>query len=78
MQIAADTDLGLAISTAEPASRPQQALNLFVGRAGTPDQLTGEHPATDDARRPSNGPIRRSGRDLRRQLNNREAPSRGP
>jgi transcriptional regulator with XRE-family HTH domain len=52
MQIAADTDLRLAIFTAEPATRSEEALNLLASWAATPDQLPGEHPAADDARRP--------------------------
>ena len=52
MQIAADTDLRLAIFTAEPGSRSQQALNLLASWAATPDQLPGELPAADDVPRP--------------------------
>jgi transcriptional regulator with XRE-family HTH domain len=52
MQIAADTDLRLAVFTAEPATRSEEALNLLASWAATPDQLPGEHPAADDARRP--------------------------
>jgi transcriptional regulator with XRE-family HTH domain len=52
MQITADTDLRLAIFTAEPGSRSQQALNLLASWAATPDQLPGEQPAADDVRRP--------------------------
>jgi transcriptional regulator with XRE-family HTH domain len=51
MQITADTDLRLAIFTAEPGSRSQQALDLLGSWAATPDQLRGEQPAADDARR---------------------------
>ncbi len=52
MQITADTDLRLAIFTAEPGSHSQQALDLLASWAATPDQLPGEHPAANDARRP--------------------------
>jgi MmyB-like transcription regulator ligand binding domain len=52
MQIAADTDLRLAIFTAEPGSHSQQALDLLASWAATPDQLPGKHPAADDAQRP--------------------------
>jgi transcriptional regulator with XRE-family HTH domain len=52
MELAADTDLRLAIFTAEPGSRSDEALNLLASWAGTPDQLPDEHPAADDARRP--------------------------
>jgi hypothetical protein len=52
MQIAADTELRLAIFTAAPGSHSQQALDLLASWAATPDQLPGEHPAADDARRP--------------------------
>ena len=52
MELSADTGLRLAIFTAEPGSRSQEALNLLASWAATPDQLTGEHPAVGDARRP--------------------------
>ena len=52
MQIAADTELRLAIFTAEPGSHSQRALDLLASWAATPDQLPDEHPAADDARRP--------------------------
>ena len=52
MEIAADTELRLAIFTAEPGSRSEEALNLLASWAATPDQLPDEHPAADDARRP--------------------------
>jgi len=52
MQITADTDLRLAIFTAEPGSHSQEALDLLARWAATPDQLPGEHPAADDTRRP--------------------------
>jgi transcriptional regulator with XRE-family HTH domain len=51
MQITADTDLRLAIFTAEPGSHSQQALDLLASWAATSDQLPGEHPAAEDARR---------------------------
>jgi transcriptional regulator with XRE-family HTH domain len=52
MELAADTDLRLAIFTAEPGSRSEEALSLLASWAATPDQLPDEHPAADDARRP--------------------------
>jgi transcriptional regulator with XRE-family HTH domain len=52
MELAADTELRLAIFTAEPGSRSEEALNLLASWTATPDQLPGEHPAADDARRP--------------------------
>jgi len=52
MQIPADADLRLAIFTAEPGSRSEQALNLLASWAATPNQLPDGHPAADDARRP--------------------------
>jgi hypothetical protein len=51
MQITADTDLRLAIFTAEAGSDSQQALNLLASWAATPDHLPREHPAADDTRR---------------------------
>ena len=48
MQITADDDLRLAIFTAEPGSRSQQALNLLASWVATPNQLA----AADDAWRP--------------------------
>ena len=50
MELSADTGLRLAIFTAEPGSRSEQALNLLASWAATPDQLPNEH--VDDARRP--------------------------
>lgn len=50
MQITADTDLRLAIFTAEPGSHSQQALDLLASWAATPEQLPGEVPAADDVR----------------------------
>jgi hypothetical protein len=52
MGLSADTGLRLAIFTAEPGSRSDEALNLLASWAATPDQLPGEHPAAEDARRP--------------------------
>ena len=52
MNLAADTELRLAIFTAEPGSGSEEALNLLASWAATPDQLPGEHPAPDAARRP--------------------------
>jgi len=51
MELSADTGLRLAIFTAEPGSRSEQALDLLASWAATPAQLPDEHPADDDARR---------------------------
>jgi transcriptional regulator with XRE-family HTH domain len=51
MELSADTGLRLAIFIAEPGSRSESALNLLASWAATPDQLPGEHPTADDARR---------------------------
>ena len=51
MELSADTELRLAIFTAEPGSRSEQALNLLASWAATPDQLPAERSAADDARR---------------------------
>jgi transcriptional regulator with XRE-family HTH domain len=51
MQITADTDLRLAIFTAEPGSRSAQALNLLASWAATPNQLP-DAPPVNDAPRP--------------------------
>ena len=76
MELAADTELRLAIFTAEPGSHSEQALNLLASWAATPDQLPGEHPAADDARRLVTPPhIRRSGREMQRPLQTRECPA---
>ena len=48
MELAADTELRLAIFTAEPSSRSEEALNLLASWAATPDQLPDTQP---DARR---------------------------
>ena len=48
MELSADTGLRLAIFTAEPGSRSDEALSLLASWAATPDQLPGEHPAADD------------------------------
>ena len=45
MELAADAGLRLAIFTAEPGSRSEQALNLLASWTATPDQLPGERPA---------------------------------
>jgi transcriptional regulator with XRE-family HTH domain len=50
MELAADTELRLAIFTAEPGSRSEEALNLLASWAATPEQLPNEQPAADDAR----------------------------
>ena len=50
MELPADTGLRLAIFTAEPGTRSEDALNLLASWAATPDQLPGEH--ADNARRP--------------------------
>jgi transcriptional regulator with XRE-family HTH domain len=52
MELSADTELRLAIFTAEPGSRSEEALNLLASWAATPNQLSAEHPADDNARRP--------------------------
>ncbi len=52
MQSNAVTDQRLAIFTAEPGTRSEEALNLLASWAATPDQPPREHPAADDARRP--------------------------
>ncbi|MGO9752946.1 MAG: helix-turn-helix transcriptional regulator [Solirubrobacteraceae bacterium] len=52
MELAASAELRLAIFTAEPGSRSEDALNLLASWAATPARLPGEHPAADDARRP--------------------------
>jgi len=52
MELAADTELRLAVFTAEPGTRSEEALNLLASWAATPDQLPHEHPAADDATRP--------------------------
>ena len=52
MEVAADAGLRLAIFTAEPASRSQEALNLLASWGATPTQLPSERLASDDARRP--------------------------
>ena len=44
MELSADAELRLAIFTAEPGSRSQDALNLLASWAATPDRLSGEHP----------------------------------
>jgi transcriptional regulator with XRE-family HTH domain len=51
MELPADTELRLAIFTAEPGSRSEQALNLLASWAATPDELPVERSADDDARR---------------------------
>jgi transcriptional regulator with XRE-family HTH domain len=50
MELAADSGLRLAIFTAEPGSRSEEALNLLASWAATPDQLPGERAAADDER----------------------------
>jgi MmyB-like transcription regulator ligand binding domain len=52
MELAADTGLRLAIFTAEPGSRSEEALNLLASWAARPDQLSVEPPAADHARAP--------------------------
>jgi transcriptional regulator with XRE-family HTH domain len=51
MELPADAGLRLAIFTAEPGSRSEQALNLLASWAATPDQLPGVGTAADEARR---------------------------
>jgi transcriptional regulator with XRE-family HTH domain len=50
MELAADTQLRLAIFTAEPGSRSEEALNLLASWAATSDQLPDETPAAPDPR----------------------------
>jgi transcriptional regulator with XRE-family HTH domain len=52
MELAADTGLRLAIYTAEPGSRSEEALNLLSSWTTTPGPLPGERATADDARRP--------------------------
>jgi transcriptional regulator with XRE-family HTH domain len=52
MELAADTELRLAVFTAEPGTRSEDALNLLASWAATPDRLPSEHPAAEDAQRP--------------------------
>jgi transcriptional regulator with XRE-family HTH domain len=52
MELAPDAGLRLAIFTAEPGSRSEEAVNLLASWAATPDQVRGEWAAADDARRP--------------------------
>jgi hypothetical protein len=51
MELAADAGLRLAIFTAEPGGRSDDALNLLASWAATPDQLPSEPRAADAARR---------------------------
>jgi transcriptional regulator with XRE-family HTH domain len=52
MELSADTELRLAVFTADPGSRSLDALNLLASWAATPEQLSAEDPADDAARRP--------------------------
>lgn len=52
LDFSADTGLRLAVFTAEPGSRSEQALNLLASWTATPHQLPAEHMADDNARRP--------------------------
>jgi transcriptional regulator with XRE-family HTH domain len=52
MELAADSGLRLAIFTAQPGSRSQEALNLLASWTATPDQPPASPAAADDARRP--------------------------
>ena len=52
MELSADTGLRLAIFTAEPGSRSDEALNLLASWTASPDELPDKHPAADDAGRP--------------------------
>jgi transcriptional regulator with XRE-family HTH domain len=47
MELAADTGLRLAIFTAEPGSRFEEALNLLASWTATPHSLPGGRPAAD-------------------------------
>jgi transcriptional regulator with XRE-family HTH domain len=51
MELSADTDLRLAIFTAEPGSRSEEALNLLASWAATPEHEPAA-PARDDVPRP--------------------------
>jgi transcriptional regulator with XRE-family HTH domain len=51
MELAADAGLRLAIFTAEPGSRSDEALNLLASWAATPDQLPAWSAAAHDAPR---------------------------
>jgi hypothetical protein len=51
MEFAADTGLRLAIFTAEPGSRSEEALNLLASWAATPEHRP-TAPARDDVPRP--------------------------
>ena len=52
MQLAADTELRLAIFTAEPGSRSAEALDLLASWASTPDQVPASRPGAEaDAHR---------------------------
>jgi transcriptional regulator with XRE-family HTH domain len=50
MELSADTGLRLAIFTAEPGSRSEQALDLLASWTATPEALPSERAAADDAR----------------------------
>jgi hypothetical protein len=50
MELSADAGLRLAIFTAEPGSRSEQALNLLASWTAAPHQLSDEH--VDNAQRP--------------------------
>jgi transcriptional regulator with XRE-family HTH domain len=52
MELAADTELRLAIFTAEPDSRSEEALNLLSSWAATPEHVPAERAADNEARRP--------------------------
>jgi transcriptional regulator with XRE-family HTH domain len=51
LELTADPELRLAIFTAEPGSRSEQALNLLASWTAAPNQLPDEYPAADEARR---------------------------
>jgi hypothetical protein len=52
MELSADTGLRIAIFTAEPASRSEEALDLLASWTATPDPRPGDRTAADEARRP--------------------------
>jgi transcriptional regulator with XRE-family HTH domain len=52
MELSADPGLRLAIFTAEPGSRSEEALNLLASWSATADQRLGERATADDARGP--------------------------
>jgi MmyB-like transcription regulator ligand binding domain len=58
MELPADTGLRLAIFTAEPGSRSEDALNLLASWTAGPDQLPGERMSPDEPPRSEPAPRR--------------------